>query len=102
MNLGYRQFGYPLAISVSRALADAATVEPLLFTAALQRFLLVLSSALAVVLWRWWAIPLLVFVLAAETLAYPKSHSHRRTQHARGTPLGCFPDPASTFAERAK
>jgi len=67
---GYRQFGYPLVLAVVRGLADPLSIEPFLAMVILQRLLLAASAILAWWFWRWWALPFLAFLLAAETIAY--------------------------------
>jgi hypothetical protein len=71
VNDGYRQIGYPVSLALFRAVADILTIEPLLFTALVQRGILLAGIVLSVVLWKWTSAALLVFLLAASTLAYP-------------------------------
>lgn len=68
---GYRQFGYPVALTLSRAAADLLTIEPLLFTSLAQRAILLAGIVLSVIMWKWTSAALLVFLLSASTLAYP-------------------------------
>lgn len=70
VNFGYRQFGYPASLAIDRGIADLVTVEPLLFASVVQRALLLVAGGLAVFVLRWWSIPLLAFLLAADTLSY--------------------------------
>jgi hypothetical protein len=67
---GYRQFGYPAALWVVRALAGVVGAEPLLAMTVVQRGLLIAAGLLAVRFWGWWATPLLLFLIAPGTIAY--------------------------------
>jgi ribosomal protein L12E/L44/L45/RPP1/RPP2 len=49
---------------------ELLTIEPLLFTAFLQRFALAIGLTYAILLWRWWSLPIVLFGLTAEILAY--------------------------------
>jgi hypothetical protein len=66
---GYRQVGYPATIAQVRWLATLVGAEPLLAVAVLQRLLLVLAGALSFIIWRWWSLPLLLFLAAGSTVA---------------------------------
>jgi len=68
---GYRQIGYPAILLVGRFVAGLVGVEPLLFSALLQRLLLLGALAYAIWLWRWRANPLVVLVLTPSFLVYP-------------------------------
>ena len=70
VEFGYRQFGYPLFLAMARFGAEQLTIEPLLFTAFLQRFALAIGLTYAILLWRWWSLPIVLFGLTAEILAY--------------------------------
>ena len=70
VDLGYRQFGYPLYLASTGAVADALTIEPLIFAVLVQRLLLVCGVAYAVYLWRWWSVPMVVLALTGEVIAY--------------------------------
>lgn len=70
MELGYRQFGYPLFLAMTRWGAELVGAEPLLSVAVIQKLVLLAGAYLAWRFWRWWSIPVIVFCLAAETLAY--------------------------------
>ena len=67
---GFRQVGYPAFLGAIRGIADFVGAEPLLATAVVQRLLLVLAGVLAFRAWRWWSLPLLVFLFAPATIAY--------------------------------
>lgn len=67
---GYRQVGYPLVLALGRWTAHLLGADPLLFIAVAQRLLLAASVVLAWWFWRWWALPFLVILLAAQTIAY--------------------------------
>jgi hypothetical protein len=67
---GYRQFGYPLFLAFGERLGRLVTIEPLLFTVALQRMLVVLGLIYAVWVFRWWSIPILVFAMTQAMIAY--------------------------------
>lgn len=71
VNDGYRQLGYPVALTLSRAAANVLTIEPLLFTSLAQRALLLAGIVLSVIMWKWASAALLVFLLSASTLAFP-------------------------------
>ena len=71
VNDGYRQLGYPVALTLSRAAADVLAIEPLLFTSLAQRAVLLAGIVLSVIMWKWASVPLLVFLLSASTLAFP-------------------------------
>jgi hypothetical protein len=68
---GYKQIGYPLILLVGRFVAGLGGVEPLLFSALLQRLLLLGALAYVIWLWRWRAIPLVVLVITPSFLVYP-------------------------------
>ena len=70
VDLGYRQFGYPLYLASTGAVAQVLTIEPLIFAVLVQRLLLVCGVAYAVYLWRWWSVPVVVLVLTGEVIAY--------------------------------
>ena len=67
---GYRQFGYPLVLAVNRFFANALNADALLSMAMLQRLLLAAGAVLAWRFWRWWSLPLIAFLVSAETLAH--------------------------------
>lgn len=67
---GYRQFGYPLYLALTRKGAEFFGVDPMLVAALIQRLLLVLVIVLAWLTWRWWSLPLIVLLLSAGTLAF--------------------------------
>ena len=67
---GFRQVGYPFFLAVARWSANVAGADPLLATAVLQRTLLIAGGVLAFWFWRWWSLPLLVYLFAAPTIAY--------------------------------
>jgi hypothetical protein len=67
---GYRQFGYPLFLAIGEQLGRLLTIEPLLFTVAVQRALLVLGLVYAIWVFRWWSIPILGFALTGAMIAY--------------------------------
>ena len=69
--IGYRQIGYPVSLLIDRGVADLVGVEPLLFTAIVQRLLLIGSLVYAIWLWRWRAVPVALLVAAPSLLAYP-------------------------------
>ena len=67
---GYRQVGYPFTLAVIRTVSGFLGAEPLLAAAVLQRVLLIVAGYLSWRSWRWWSLPILVFFVAAETLAF--------------------------------
>ncbi len=68
---GYRQIGYPITLMVERWISGLAGVEPLLFTALVQRLILAGALGYAVWLWRWKAAPVVLLVLSPGFLMYP-------------------------------
>ncbi len=71
VNAGYRQLGYPVSLTLFRAVADALTIEALLFTSMAQRAILLAGVVLSLVMWRWASAAFLVFILSASALAFP-------------------------------
>ena len=67
---GFRQVGYPLALSVVRGLSTTLGAEPLLAMVILQRALVVLACVLAFWKLRWWSLPLVLFLLIPTNIAY--------------------------------
>lgn len=67
---GFRQFGYPLALLIVRFGSQFVGTDALLSMAVLQRVLLVAAGVLAVVRWKWKALPFLVFLFTATTIGY--------------------------------
>jgi hypothetical protein len=67
---GFRQVVYPVFLAGVRGLARLVGAEPLLATAVLQRLLSVAAGVLAFRAWRWWSLPLLVYLFAPATIAY--------------------------------
>ncbi len=70
VNVGYRQFGYPMLLFGSDLLSRLAGPDPLLLQAVLQRLLLAGALAYAWWLWRWWAAPLRVVATTPSLVAY--------------------------------
>lgn len=67
---GYRQVGYPAFLAVTRFFANSVGAEPFLSAALLQRFLLLAAAVVAWRMWRWWALPLVAFLMSAQTVVY--------------------------------
>jgi hypothetical protein len=67
---GYRQFGYPFFLALTRWLSDLVGGEPLFTTVLVQRLLLIAAGLAAWRLWRWWSLPVLAFLFSAQTVAY--------------------------------
>lgn len=68
VELGYRQVGYPIYLSAVRQVSRLLGAEPLFAVALVQRILLVGAGVLAFVLWRWLSLPLIIFLLAPQTI----------------------------------
>jgi hypothetical protein len=68
---GYKQIGYPITLMVERWIASLVGVEPLLFSAVVQRMLLAGALGYAVWLWRWKATPIVLLVICPGFLVYP-------------------------------
>lgn len=70
VELGFRQFGYPLFIWITGLLGGIAGVEDLLMIAFVQRMLLAGAVGYAIWLWRWKALPLVILVIAPSLVAF--------------------------------
>ncbi|GMQ98021.1 MAG: hypothetical protein BMS9Abin17_0525 [Acidimicrobiia bacterium] len=70
VQVGFRQFGYPLWLASVDVLAGLLDLEPLALTVILQRLLLVLSAGLATYVLRWWATPIVAVLVLPTTIAY--------------------------------
>ena len=71
VHVGYRQFGYPLFLWITRSLSGGlVSIEPLLFAVFVQRLLLILGVGYAAWLWRWWSLPIVILAITSEVLSY--------------------------------
>lgn len=68
---GYKQIGYPITLIVERGIAGLVGVEPLLFSAVVQRLILAGALGYALWLWRWKATPIVLLVVSPGFLVYP-------------------------------
>jgi len=70
VQVGFRQFGYPLWLASVDSVAGILNIEPLALTVILQRLLLVLSAGLATYVLRWWATPIVFVLVLPTTVVY--------------------------------
>ena len=70
VQVGYRQFGYPLWLASADFAARLSGTEPLAVTVVLQRMLLIASVGVSMFVLRWWAIPTALLLLLPTGVAY--------------------------------
>jgi hypothetical protein len=66
---GFRQIGYPLWLAATSAIAGVFGLEPLGVAAVAQRLMLVGAMIVAIVVLRWWAIPIAATVMLPTVVA---------------------------------
>lgn len=67
---GYRQIGYPAFLALVDAVATAFRLEPLLLTALIQRLIYLGALGFGVWVWRWRALPLVLFAVIPSLAVY--------------------------------
>lgn len=67
---GYRQVGYPAFLALVDAVATAFRMEPLLLTVLIQRLIYLGALGFGVWVWRWRALPLVLFAVIPSLAVY--------------------------------
>ena len=70
IQVGFRQFGYPLWLAAMSGIGHLTTLDPLWLTVVAQRLLLIAAIAATIYVLRWWAAPLTFVLLLPSTIAY--------------------------------